>query len=111
MLKRDRKRRRTELVRAAANEAFKAQSEGAACNVFLNMQSRDGTLVFRDGDRTASAYVEMSGVPEYVLLVWSSDMHVWSDGKAILPEERDRIMNAFKAWAQHERVSVEWSLP
>jgi hypothetical protein len=104
MSKGDTKRRRRDLA-ARAREALARSHAGA---VALHMRGRDGRLTYAEGGRTASAYAEISGAPEYALLVRSADMSSWSDGEAISAADHDRIMAAFKCWAVRERVAVEW---
>jgi hypothetical protein len=72
------------------------------------MRGRSGHLVYSDGTREAAAYVEVSGVPAYDLLVWTSGLDRWSTGERLTGEEGARIREAFRAWARREGVSCEW---
>ena len=72
------------------------------------MSGRSGALVYVEGTREASAYVEVSGVPEYALLVWASRIERWSTGEALTEAERARVLDAYRAWARREGVACQW---
>ena len=72
------------------------------------MSGRCGDLVFVDGDREASAYVELSGVPQYTFLVWTEQLEQWSTAEPITAAERTSILAAFDEWARSEGISCQW---
>lgn len=72
---------------------------------------RCGELRYQEGARYAEAYYEISGVSKYDLLVWLSNIKVWSDGSTIEPDEKSRIELAFKEWAKCRRNKVKWEEP
>jgi hypothetical protein len=74
--------------------------------VTLQMTGRSGELVYTDGSRRASAYVEISGALEFDLLVTNPDR--WSDGSAISAEDRAAIARAFDKWAKKTRTRCQW---
>jgi hypothetical protein len=76
--------------------------------VSLVRNERCGELRYSQGERHASAYYEISGVPEYDLLVWLEDMQTWSTGERITEQERADIRAAFEAWAVRSRKAVQW---
>ena len=76
--------------------------------VELEMTGRCGELKYYESNRYASAYVEMSGVPEYHLLVWSDDFGKWSDGNSINKKEHEKILTAFKRWAEETNFKCQW---
>ena len=69
---------------------------------------RCGELRYQSAGKYAGAYYEISGVPEFDLLVWLAEMQSWSDGSPITPEENTTIVSAFKAWASQQRVTCQW---
>jgi len=72
---------------------------------------RCGELRYQGTGKYADAYYEISGTPEFDLLVWLPDMKSWSDGSSITPEERVIIQSAFQAWAKRQRVVHQWEEP
>lgn len=75
--------------------------------VRLVPQGRCGELRYYDAGRYASAYYEVSGVPQYDFLVWFDDMKLWSDGSRISDGEKRFIRSAFQSWAQRKRKSID----
>lgn len=69
---------------------------------------RCGHLRYHEDHRYADAYYELSGAPEYDLLVWVNDMRTWSDGTQITKEEMATIHNAYKEWAIKHNIKCEW---
>src|SRR5690606_6024417 len=76
--------------------------------VELRMSGRSGALVYVEGAREAAVYVEVSGVPEYDLLVWADRLGRWSTGEALTEAERARALDAYRAWARREGVTCQW---
>jgi len=72
------------------------------------MSGRSGALVYVEGTREAAVYVEVSGVPEYDLLVWADRLGRWSTGEALTEAERARALDAYRAWARREGVTCQW---
>lgn len=69
---------------------------------------RSGKLQYRGDGKFAVAYYEVSGVPEYDILVWFSAMKSWSDGTVIAPEEKQIILSEFEAWAKRNKTRCQW---
>ena len=69
---------------------------------------RCGHLRFLEENRYADTYYELSGVPEFDLLVWVKDLKQWSNGNPITEEEKIIIFSALQEWANKKNVKCEW---
>ena len=69
---------------------------------------RCGKLRYQKNNNYAEAYYELSGVPEFDLLVWLNDMKSWSNGNTITNEEKVIIKTAFESWARDNKLKCEW---
>lgn len=76
--------------------------------VVLKLQRRCGELIFNNGSRTANAYVEMSGLPEYDFLVSAAELELWSNGDQITHDEKAIILESFRAWADEANYKCQW---
>jgi hypothetical protein len=80
-------------------------------SVELQMTGRSGHLVYVEGARRARAYIEVSGVDEYHLLVWTDDVRRWADGSPTSADEQARIRRAFARWAKATGTRCQWWRP
>ena len=69
---------------------------------------RSGKLRYQGEGKHAEVYYELSGVPEYELLVWTENLKAWSDGSPITPDEKQAIVAAFQAWAKQQGIRCQW---
>lgn len=76
--------------------------------VELTINGRDGELKYKNGNKHISAYVELSGTPEYDLLVSNKDISKWSNGASVTGQEKERILKAFKEWASKTNTRCQW---
>lgn len=54
------------------------------------MTGRSGSIEFHEAEKVAEFYVEMSGVPEYNLLIWFEETRYWK-----IPEQ-EIITNEYR---------------
>ena len=69
---------------------------------------RCGNLRYLNESTYAEVYYELSGAPEFDLLVWFNDMKLWSNGTTITEEEKIIIKKAFENWAMENKLKCEW---
>ncbi len=69
---------------------------------------RCGKLQYQNKNIYAEAYYELSGVPEFDLLVWFNDMKLWSNGTTITKEEKSIIKTSFENWANDNKLKCQW---
>lgn len=72
-------------------------------------KGRCGELRYVAQSKYAAAYYEISGVPQFDLLVSLSSMKVWSDGSFISTTEKSIILSEFEFWSKQKRVVCQWS--
>jgi len=79
-----------------------------AMTVSLNITGRNGELSYLDKTRSVSVYVEISGSPDYDLLVSTDQLDYWSNGEPITSDEKHTILDSFDLWAKSEKVKCQW---
>ncbi len=79
-----------------------------AISVNLNISGRNGELTYLDKTRSASVYVEISGIPNYDLLVSTEQLSYWSNGEVITLDEKHMILESFDLWAKSENIKCQW---
>ena len=71
---------------------------------------RSGFIYFRSGDRVLEIYVEMSGVPEYDMLVWPDGLDTWvyPEGVPLTADERTEVRNQFSTWLSQQKFKTDY---
>lgn len=77
-------------------------------NVELKMSGRSGQLIYVIDNKSAEAYVEMSGSDKYDLLVDVNIISNWSNGENISSQDRCIIKEAFVSWANKTNTRCLW---
>jgi hypothetical protein len=76
----------------------------------LCMSGRCGYVYYREGARLLEAYVEISGVPHYDLLVWSEGFTRWvqPSGVDVPAAARASIEDTFRVWLKAQRIRTDF---
>jgi hypothetical protein len=61
---------------------------------------RSGSICYRRKNKILELYWEMSGVPQYDILLWIGDIQTWTqpENERIEETELDEIMTELEAW-------------
>jgi len=80
-----------------------------SAKIILEMKGRSGHLVYRNGDKTAKLYVEISGVPDYHIILSTEDLMEWHQpkGEIIRRDEEDQILQAIIAWEEESGMKTD----
>ena len=80
-----------------------------ARKVTLDLKGRCGHLIYKDGRKTAKAYIEMSGVPEYQILLSMENLEEWQEpkGQLITKDDEDQILQAILAWEKESGMKTD----
>lgn len=91
------KRCQTEFPRLAQGYTFKADG-------------RSGFVYYREGDQILEIYWEMSGVPQYDILISLSEIRNWTtpERTAIPGEKRDQIISGLKDFLVASRIRPDF---
>jgi len=91
------KRRQTDFPRLAQGYTFKADG-------------RSGYVYYREGERVLEIYWEMSGVPEYDILISLSEIRNWTTPEAVLipSDKRDQIISGLKEFLVASRIRPDF---
>jgi hypothetical protein len=77
-------------------------------SVELEISGRSGKLVYLIDNKSAEAYVEMSGSDKYDFLVDIDLLKNWSNGDNISGQELSLIKDAFVSWANNTNTRCQW---
>jgi hypothetical protein len=67
---------------------------------------RSGSILYRREARILELYWEMSGVPEYDILLWLEDARTWThpEKEKIEPDERAQIVKELEVWLWKKKI-------
>ena len=89
----------------------KPETGGRQSTVKLKLHGRAGYLTYSEPGRHVQMDVEISGAPEYDLLVeFAECTKAWTspEGESITVEKRDEIFTAVKLWAEKDKHRCHW---
>ena len=77
--------------------------------VSLKMNGPGGLLTYRSSGRVAKLSVEISGNPEYDILLHLDDLGEWAEprGTTITREDEDTILRAILTWEQKQKAKTD----
>jgi hypothetical protein len=75
----------------------------------FHASGRSGSILYRREARILEIYWEMSGVPEYDILLWIEDIHTWTrpEREKIDLGERETIIRELEAWLWKEKIRTD----
>src|SRR5881227_2216634 len=71
---------------------------------------RSGFVYYREGDQILEIYWEMSGVPEYDVLISLSEIQKWTrpDGLPIPPQKKDQLISGLKDFLLARKIRPDF---
>lgn len=85
---------------------FPALEEGYT----FKADGRSGFVYFREDDRVLEIYWEMSGVPEYDILISPLEITSWTrpEDQLIPPEQRQQIVDGLRSFLLAKRIRSDF---
>ena len=79
----------------------------------MNRSGRSGSITYQSGDKKIEIYWEMSGVPEYDILLAPIDLKEWYNPKGVkIPlEVQMQILQELRSWFKEQNLKTEIDLP
>jgi hypothetical protein len=78
----------------------------------LSGTGRSGDILYTDGSHSLRIYWEMSGSPEFDLLLAPIDLSHWSNDKSAIPVAKQlEILGALRAWLLSRGLRSDVDLP
>ncbi|MBI2812919.1 MAG: hypothetical protein HYX71_01385 [Opitutae bacterium] len=72
----------------------------------FHAEGRSGAIFYKRDEHVLELYWEMSGVPDYDILLWIDESYFWTYPKKekIEDTERDQIIRALDLWLRKENL-------
>jgi hypothetical protein len=97
-------------VEAAQQKRHQTDLPGLAQGYTFKADGRSGFVYYREGEQILEIYWEMSGVPQYDILISLSEIREWARprGVAIPSHKRDQIISGLKEFLLASRIRPDF---
>jgi hypothetical protein len=79
----------------------------------MNSSGRSGSITYQSADKKIKVYWEMSGAPEYDILLAPIDLKEWNEPKGVkiqLEMQKD-ILQKLRKWTKEQKLKTDIDLP
>ena len=97
-------------VEAAQQKRHQTDFPGLAQGYTFKPDGRSGFVYYREGEQILEIYFEMSGVPQYDILISLSTVRDWTIPQRlpIPPQKRDQIISGLKDFLLASRIRPDF---
>ena len=96
-------------VQAAQTERRRTDFPALEEGYTFKAEGRSGFVYYRDGDHVLEIYWEMSGVPQYDILIAPLEITKWTSpaDRPIPPEKRQQIIDGLKTYLLAQKIRAD----